>query len=151
MSKGCLGYIASAVTLPPSLVTSATCPSQMRTSLPGCALTLVPHRLSLPVNQPLASPLLWSPPTWLTPQTVPLRSPERLPVPAGAAKLSQNAAVVPAGAERNRQPVAADPPDPPGPDPVGKSLAVAVGCGAVAAGRRGAAPHRAAVPEAALG
>src|SRR5258706_8432691 len=112
----------------------------MRTSLPGCALTLVPHRLSLPVNQPLASPVFCSPPTWLTPQTVPLRSPERLPVPAGAAKVSQNAAVVPADAERNRQPVAADLPDPPGPDPVGTSVAVAVGCGAVAAGLRPAPP-----------
>jgi hypothetical protein len=92
MSKGCLGYMAREVTVPPSFVASRSWPLQMAMSLGGVTVRVVPQASSWVWDQPSAGePKLVLPVVRETPQTVPLRSPERLPVEAGASKVSQNA------------------------------------------------------------
>src|ERR1700730_3397236 len=99
-SNGCLGYIASTVTPPASgapdalsLVASRSCPLQMITSCGGrtVVVPLQPTSDTGGAAFAVPCPKLVSPSTRDTPHTVLSRSPDRVPVPAGASNVSQNA------------------------------------------------------------
>ena len=103
-SNGCLGYMASAVTVPPSLTVSTSCPLQTWMSLGGLTRAVLPHVDSCAAAQSLAEdPKFWLPVDREAPHTVPSSWPSRslagLTV-GPSLKVSQNAGVAP-GAEAN--------------------------------------------------
>jgi len=96
-SNGCLGYIASELTVPPSLTVSFSSPLQIWISWGGLTVAVLPQ-LPKSVGEAQSSQL--PEPEIVArgpadPQTVPFKSPERLPagLVVGAANVSQKAAV----------------------------------------------------------